>query len=158
MALPASAEIASRLALILGSITLGGGIYETLLVDPAWPRNLSLIQPKLGGLNRKVFWGLVHPLFELALLVSTWMNWNDLSIRVWLIVALLGHFAARIWSFAYFIPRALRFERLDKLTPEDMRSARRWVILSRCRPFLEALSIASLAFALTHLAGTVTSR
>jgi hypothetical protein len=46
------------------------------------------------------------------------MNWNDLSIRVWLIVALVGH----IWSFAYFIPRALRFERLGKLTPEDMRS------------------------------------
>jgi hypothetical protein len=94
MAPLASAEIALCLALILGSITLGGGIYETLLVDPAWPRNLSLIQPKLGGLNRKVFWGLVHPLFELALLVSTWMNWNDLSIRVWLIVALVGHFAA----------------------------------------------------------------
>jgi hypothetical protein len=147
MALPASAEIASRLALILGSITLGGGIYETLLVDPAWPRNLSLIQPKLGGLNRKVFWGLVHPLFELALLVSTWMNWNDLSIRVWLIVALVGHFTGRIWSFAYFIPRALRFERFETLTPEDMRLAHRWVILSRCRPFLEALSIASLAFA-----------
>jgi hypothetical protein len=70
------------------------GKVKTLLVDPAWPRNLSLIQPKLGGLNRKVFWGLVHPLFELALLVSTWMNWNDLSIRVWLIVALVGHFAA----------------------------------------------------------------
>jgi hypothetical protein len=43
MAPLASAEIASCLALILGSITLGGGIYETLLVDAAWPRNLSLI-------------------------------------------------------------------------------------------------------------------
>jgi hypothetical protein len=85
-------------------------------------------------------------------------NLSPVRVRVWLIVALVGHFAARIWSFAYFIPRALRFERLEKLTPEDMRSAHRWVILSRCRPFLEALSIASLAFALTHLASTVTSR
>jgi len=157
MAPPASAEIASSFALILGSISLGGGIYETLLVDSVWLRNLSVIQPDRGGLNRKLFWGSVHPLFELSLLVSAWMSWSHISLRVWLIAALVGHFTARVWSFAYFIPKALRFEKLDKLAPEDMRSAHRWVRLSRCRPLLAALSIAALAFVLTHLASTVTS-
>ena len=100
MAPLASAEIASSFALILGSISLGGGIYETLLVDSVWLRNLSVIQPDRGGLNRKLFWVSVHPLFELSLLVSTWMSWNHISLRVWLIAALVGHFTARVWSFA----------------------------------------------------------
>jgi hypothetical protein len=159
MAPLAAAEISSCLALILGSIALGGGIYETLLVDPVWRRNLSVIQPDRGGLNRKVFWGSVLPLFELALLVSAWTSWSHFSLRIWLVTALVGHFTVRIWSFAYFIPRALRFEKLDKLMPDDTRSASRWIRLSRCRPFLETLSIVSLAVVLTHLASiAATSR
>lgn len=155
---PESAAVATTLALILGSIALGGGIYETLLVDAAWPGNLRLIQPHRGGLNRKMFWALVHPLSELALLVSAWMNWSQPSVRVWVIVALVAHFAARAWSFAYFIPRALRFEKLDELTPDDRHAAIRWTKLSRCRPLLEALSIAALAVVLLHSTNAVTSR
>jgi hypothetical protein len=146
------AAVAVCLALILGSIALGGGIYETLVVDAAWPGNLGLIQPNRGGLNRKIFWMLIHPLFEIALLVSAWMNWSDRSVRLWVIVALLGHFVARAWSFAYFIPRALRFEKLADFTPEEMRSAARWIKLSRCRPLLEAFSIAALAMILLRFA------
>ena len=147
--------VAVCFALILGSIALGGGIYETLVVDAAWPGNLGLIQSNRGGLNRKIFWMLVHPLFEIGLLVSAWMNWSNRSVRLWIIVALLGHFVARAWSFAYFIPRALGFEKLDELTPEEMRSANRWIKLSRCRPILEAVSIAALAMILLHFASAV---
>jgi hypothetical protein len=150
-----SAAVAVCFALILGSFALGGGIYETLVVDAAWPGNLALIQPNRGGLNRKIFWMLIHPLFEVALLVSAWMNWSDRSVRLWVIVALVGHFSARVWSFAYFIPRALRFEKLEKLTPEDVRSAKRWIKLSRCRPLMEALSVLALAMMLLHFAGAV---
>jgi hypothetical protein len=142
-------------ALVLGSLALGGGIYETLVVDTAWPGNLTLVQPDRGGLNRKIFWMLIHPLFEVALLVSAWMNWSDRSVRLWVIVALVGHFSARIWSFAYFIPRALRFEKLAEFTPEEMRSAARWIKLSRLRPLLEALSVVALAMILLHFAGAV---
>ena len=145
-----NAAIASAVALILGSIALGGGIYETLIVDAAWPGNLALIQPKRGVLNRKIFWMLIHPLFELALLLSAWMCWSYAPVRLWVIVALAGHFVARAWSFAYFIPRALRFEKLDGLTPEDLRLAKRWIAFSRFRPFLEALSVAALAMILLH--------
>jgi hypothetical protein len=149
---PYSAETVLCFTLILGSITLGGGIYETLLVDRVWIRNVSVIQPSRGGLDRKMFWGIFHPLFEVALLVSAWMNWSHISLRVWLIGALLGHFSVRVWSFAYFIPMAHRFEKLDTITPEDMRSAHQWVRLSRFRPILAALSLAALAFVLTQLA------
>lgn len=36
-----------------------------------------------------------------------------------MIAALMAHFAARAWSFAYFIPRALRFENPGDLTEEQ---------------------------------------
>jgi hypothetical protein len=152
---PESAVFVSLAALVLGSMALGGGVYETLLVDPAWPNNLGLIQPRRGGLNRKIFWGLIHPLFELALIISAWSTWNNASVRVWIILTLAAHFTARLWSFAYFIPQALRFEKLDELTPEDRLAAIRWTRLSRCRPLLEAVSIASLAVVIQHLMGAV---
>ena len=91
-------------ALVLGAVGLGGSIYETLLVDRVWPNNPVIIQPSRGGLDRKLFWGPIHTLFEVALLASAWAVWSETSARSWIIVALLAHFGSRAWSFAYFIP------------------------------------------------------
>jgi hypothetical protein len=137
-------------ALVLGAIGIGGGIYETLIVDRVWPDNLVIIQPRRGGINRGAFWGPVHALYELALLVSAWMVWSDSYTRWWIVVALLVHFVARVCSFAYFIPNALRFEKLDNLTEDQARLARRWTRLSRYRPVLGALSIAALCAVILH--------
>jgi hypothetical protein len=131
------------IALILGTIGLGGGIYETLLVDKVWPDNLAIIQPQRGGLDRKRFWIPVHSLYEIALLVSAWDLWKTNS-RSWIIIALIAHFAARGWSFAYFIPMALRFERLGELDEMQAHLARRWTKLSPRRLILEAASIIAL--------------
>ncbi len=138
-------------ALTLGAMGLGGGLYETLLVDPVWPRNPVLIQPSRGGMDRKRFWGPVQASFELALLVSAWMAWGQPSARPWVVLALAAHFVARGWSFAYFIPRALRFERMGDLSEEQTQMARRWTRLSRLRPVLEAVSIVSLGAAVLVL-------
>jgi hypothetical protein len=117
-------------ALIFGAIGLGGGIYETLLVDRVWPGNLAIIQPKRGGLDRKRFWIPIHTLYEVALLVSAWTLWSNRYVRAWLIAALIAHFVSRAWSFAYFIPRALRFENSSELTDSELRLARQWIRLS----------------------------
>ena len=146
-----SVEIVPLVALALGAAGLGGGLYETLLVDPVWPRNPAMIQPSRGGLDRKRFWGPVHALFEIALLVSAWTVWGDASARPWMVSALSAHFAARVWSFAYFIPRALRFEKMGDLSEEQLRLAQRWTRLSRCRPVLELVSILSLGEAVLFL-------
>ena len=139
-------------ALVLGAAAFGGGIYETLVVDPAWPANPALIQPSRGGLKRARFWAPAHSLFEVALLATAWITWGEASARPWVIAALCMHFGARIWSFAYFIPRALRFEKMGELSQEQLRLAQRWIRLSRCRPFLELVSIASLGEAFLRLA------
>src|SRR5580704_13427579 len=78
---PETLAIAPLVALTLGAVGLGGGLYETLLVDPVWPRNPAVIQPRRGGLDRKRFWGPVHGLFEVALLVSAWTGWGDAAAR-----------------------------------------------------------------------------
>jgi hypothetical protein len=148
-----SVVITPLIALVLGTIGLGGGIYETLLVDRIWPNNLAIIQPQRGGLDRKRFWIPIHTLYEIALLVSAWELWNTYA-RSWILVALVAHFAARVWSFAYFIPRALRFEELSELTESQVHLARRWTRLSPCRVILEAVSIIALGAAILHLQPT----
>ena len=139
-------------AVVLGAVGLGGGIYETLLVDRVWPKNPMIIQPNRGGLNRGLFWGPIHALYEVALLLSAWMVWSDVYSRYWIIGALVAHFGSRAWSFAYFIPRALRFEKMGDLTEEQFRSAQRWVRFSRCRPVLEAIAIISLCTVVVRVA------
>ena len=143
------------IALIFGAIGLGGGIYEMLLVDSVWPDNLAIIQPSRGGLDRKRFWIPIHTLYEVALLASAWILWSTAEVRSWIIVALIAHFVSRVWSFAYFIPKALRFENLSELTDSELRLARQWIRLSRCRPLLEAISIIALGAAILDLGRSV---
>jgi hypothetical protein len=145
------AVLAPLSALVLGAIMLGGGIYETLLVDRVWPDHPAVIQPDRGGINRALFWMPAHTLYELALFITLWMVWSASNARWWVIAALTVHFAARTWSMTYFIPGALRFEKLGDLTEEQRHQARRWTRLSRCRPVLEAVSIMALGVAILHV-------
>lgn len=131
-------------AVLLGTLGLGGGVYETLLVDPVWPRNPQLIQPRRGGINRKLFWAPIQGLFELTLLVSLWTFWNDAVVRWWIVFALASHTCARLWSFLYFIPAAIQFENLDDFGPDQAATARRWTRLSVWRLPLEAASVVAL--------------
>jgi hypothetical protein len=137
-------ELALLSAIVIGSIGLGGGLYETLLIDPKWPSNPAIVQPSRGGISRARFWGPIHTLYELALIVATWMVWSDSRVRWWIVAGLIIHLAARVWSFAYFIPKALFFEKLGDLTQDQQRLARAWTGLSRCRPVLQFASILAL--------------
>jgi hypothetical protein len=143
--------ITPLIALVFGTIGLGGGIYETLIVDRVWPGNLAIIQPQRGGLDRKRFWIPVHTVYEVALFVSVWTSWSNSYARYWIVIALVAHFVSRAWSFAYFIPKALRFENLTELNDSDAQLARRWTHLSWRRGVLEAVSIISLSVAILHL-------
>ena len=143
-------ELAPLAALIFGAIALGGGVYETLLIDRAWPDTPAIVQPSRGGISRGVFWAPIHALYELALVVATWLVWSERDVRWWMLGALIVHFAARAWSFAYFIPNALRFERLGDLTDAQRDLAERWTRLSRWRLVLQAVSLTALCVAVCH--------
>jgi len=144
--------ILTLLGVVLGAVGLGGGIYETLLVDAIWPKNVAIIQPSRGGIDRKLFWGPVQTTYEVVLLVLAWLLWRrGVAVRPWIALSLLAHFTARAWSFAYFIPKALQFERFNELTLEQYRRAQRWTRLSRYRPVLETIAILALCAVLLRL-------
>jgi hypothetical protein len=136
----------------LGAIGMGGGLYETLLVDRVWPRQPQLVQPGRGGINRKLFWGPLNGLSGLALVVCVWAVWAEPLARGWALLALACHIGARAWSWAYFIPAALRFETLGDFDSSDAARARRWTRLSIWRLPLGLAELAALSLAGAALA------
>ena len=109
----------------LSCASLGGGLYEFLVVDPAWPERPDIIHPQRGGVSRKRFWIPAHTVFELTLIASLIIAWSTLAVRTPLLVALASHACMRVWSAFDFIPKALRFERADPASI-DATAARRW--------------------------------
>jgi hypothetical protein len=131
----------------LSLISLGGGLYEFVVVDPAWPRRPDIIQPALGGLSRKRFWIPAHTGLELLLLASLFVAWSDADIRYWLLLAVASHVVMRIWSAFYFIPIALRFERMGAGDITES-IARSWTRLSLLRLPLDLVTCAAMLAAL----------
>jgi hypothetical protein len=135
------------LAAALALASLGGGLYEFLVVDPFWPRRPDLIQPQRGGISRKRFWIPAHTTFELLLIAALIATWDQPAVRTPLLVALASHAAMRIWSACDFIPKALAFERADPATiAED--AARRWSRRSMGRLPLDLLTCGAMLTAL----------
>ncbi|HEX3233112.1 MAG TPA: hypothetical protein VHR41_02870 [Gemmatimonadales bacterium] len=148
LALPL-ALVALTAALALAS--LGGGLYEFLVVDPAWPRRPELIQPARGGVSRRRFWIPAHTTFELSLIASLIVSWGQPAVRMPLLAALASHAAMRLWSAFDFIPKALAFERADPSSiTED--AARRWNRRSVGRFPLDLVTCAALMDALVAAA------
>jgi hypothetical protein len=48
--------LAIGIATALALASLGGGLYEYLVVDPFWPKRPELIQPQRGGISCRRFW------------------------------------------------------------------------------------------------------
>jgi hypothetical protein len=138
-------------AACLGLMILGGGFYEVLVVDPAWPKRPDLIQPERGGISRRRFWVPVHSLFELTVILALIAGWSDRGVRWWLWVALIIHAVGRVWSFADFIPKAIAFERAEpgSITEE---AARRWTRRSWFRLPVEMLSCGATIAAVVRVA------
>ena len=135
----------------LALASLGGGFYEFLVVDPFWPRRPDLIQPERGGISRRRFWIPAHTFFELSLIASLIVAWDQPPIRTALVVAFASHAAMRIWSAFDFIPKALAFERADPMTITES-AARRWSRRSLGRLPLDVVTCSAMLFALVAAA------
>ena len=61
---PTSVEIIIGITILAAAIGIGGGLYEFIVIDPAWPRRPTLVQPVHGGVSRKRFWIPAHIAFE----------------------------------------------------------------------------------------------
>jgi hypothetical protein len=139
--------LASSLALM----SLGGGVYEFVVVDPAWPRRPEIIQPARGGVSRKRFWIPAHTAFELLLIAALVAAWSWPEVRNLLLIAFASHVIMRLWSAFDFIPKALAFERADPSNiTED--AARSWSRRSRWRLPLDIVTCGAMLAALVAAA------
>jgi len=126
-------------------LSLGGGLYEFLVVDPFWPKRPDLIQPDRGGISRKRFWIPAHTVFELTLILSLVWAWGNSDLRFWLLAAVGSHAVMRLWSAFDFIPKALAFE---KSAAVDEVAAKKWSRRSMFRFPLDLGTCVSLLTAL----------
>jgi hypothetical protein len=128
-------------------VTLGGGIYEYLVIDPKWPKRPGIIQSRNGGVARARFWIPAHVVFEVLLVVSLVLTWGDADVRLAVLVALVSHAVMRVWSLVDFVPKAVAFEKADPATVDEA-AAVRWTRRSLLRLPLDLLTCAAMLAAL----------
>jgi hypothetical protein len=132
---------------LAGCMSLGGGLYEFLVVDPAWPKRPGIIQPRNGGVSRGRFWVPAHTLFEVLLIVTLVAAWADTDARIALLAALGSHAVMRVWSLVDFVPKALAFEKADPAAVDEA-DAVRWTRRSMLRLPLDLVTCAAMLAAL----------
>ena len=132
---------------LLGCCSLGGGLYEVLVLDPVWPGRPAIIQARHGGVSRRRFWIPVHTAFEVALIAAVVVAWGRPDVLIPLLVALACHAVMRVWSLVDFIPKAVAFEKTDPAVIERA-AAVRWTRRSLLRLPLDVVTCVAALMAL----------
>ena len=132
---------------LMACVSLGGGFYEVLVVDPFWPRRPGIIQPVLGGISRRRFWVPAHAIFEVLLLLSLILTWDHFNVRAALLVALASHLVMRVWSLVDVVPKAVAFEKADPAKVDEA-AAVAWTRRSLARLPLNLVTAAATLAAL----------
>ena len=144
--------VLTAITTLAACVTLGGGLYEFLVIDPAWPKRPGIIQPRNGGVSRARFWVPVHTVFEVLLIVTLVVAWDHADVRTALLVALVSHAAMRVWSLADFVPKAVAFEKADPATVDEA-AAVRWTRRSLLRMPLDVITCGAMLVALAVSGG-----
>jgi hypothetical protein len=134
-------------AALVACALLGGGLYETVVVDPAWPKRPGIIQAHNGGISRRRFWIPAHTVFEVLLIVALIATWRDADVRLALLVALASHAVMRVWSLVDFVPKAVEFEKVDPAAVDET-AAVAWTRRSLLRLPLDLITCVALLWAL----------
>jgi hypothetical protein len=128
-------------------VTLGGGLYEYLVIDPYWPKRPGIIQARNGGVSRARFWIPAYIAFEVLLVVALIAAWGEADVRLALLVALISPAMMRVWSLVDFVPKALAFENADPAMVDEA-AAVRWTRRSLLRLPLDLITCTAMLAAL----------
>jgi hypothetical protein len=139
------------LVVLTACASLGGELYEFLVVDPFWPKRPGIIQPSRGGISRRRFWIPAHTVFEVVLVIALIVTWHRPEVRVALLVALASHVVMRVWSLVDFVPKAVKFETADPATV-DSAAATRWTRRSLIRMPIDLVTCGAALTALVAAA------
>ena len=130
---------------VMGSLIFGAGMYESVVLHPAWSRNPpeSLVGFAGSRMNPKAFWAPMIPFYGLSGLGALAVDLSAGNRDVRLIVSVACAISALAWTLIYFRPNVHRF--LDDRggnTPAGRLQAetRLWVQLNWVRMALVAIS------------------
>ncbi|RAV13485.1 hypothetical protein DQP55_09880 [Mycolicibacterium sp. GF69] len=132
---------------LAAAVLFGGGLYESAVIDPAWPKRPGLIQPHNGGVSRRRFWIPAHIAFEVLLIAALVAAWSDADVRAALLVALVSHAVMRVWSLIDLAPKAVAFEKTDPAAVDEA-AAVRWTRRSLVRLSLDLVTCVAMLAAL----------
>jgi hypothetical protein len=124
---------------LLACASLGGAVYESLVLDPVWPGRPAIIQAQHGGVSRKRFWLPIHGAFEVALVAAVIVTWGHPDVRTPVLIALASHAAMRAWSLIDLVPKAVAFQKADPAVIERD-DAVRWTRRSLLRLPLDVVT------------------
>ncbi len=134
--------------------SIGGGLYEHLVLVPLWsaspPQSLSVIQPNTG-VPLQIFWIPIHAAITLFVILSLVFNWKDLPVRRLLFIGLGSYIIMRLWSAFYFIPEMLSFQRIPLDSPPSAELSARvanWAFWTWFREPLDIITFVSFLLAL----------
>lgn len=142
------------------TLSLGGGLYEILVIYPNWkhdvdPHTLRAKLESSGQMNAaKRFWPLVSPAQGLLSIVNVILAWNypGEAHGYWLTAA-IAIFITRVITFSYFIPVMIR----KIMQPEQVEAGslkvivKQWTALSPLRLLPELFAWGMLVVALMHI-------
>ncbi|MCV7280682.1 hypothetical protein H7J88_13615 [Mycolicibacterium flavescens] len=134
-------------AALTSGVLLGAGIYETVVVDPVWPKRPGIVQARNGGLSRQRFWLPAHTMCEVLLILALITAWDRPDVRLALLVAVIAHAAVRVWSLLDVEPAGRAFERSDPAGVDEA-AAVRWTRRSAARLPLDLITCGAVLWAL----------
>ena len=143
------------LAVILWGTLLGGIAYSHLVYFPVFLSALpdsAVVVNGTYGLHEAIFWGTIHPLLILSLLLALALNWKQRARRNRILISFALYVAVLVISSLYFIPELGAFARSPQsnLSPAEwLVRSQRWQRLSWIRGATMYLGILPLLLALT---------
>lgn len=135
------------LLVLLVAASIGGSVYEAVVLDPVWPHRPAIVQPRHGGVSRRRFWTPLHVAVEVTLIASVVVTWSQPAVRTALLVALTSHVAVRVWTLVDLMPKAAAFEEADPARVDRAR-ATSWTRRSLLRLPLQAVTCVAALSAL----------
>ena len=149
------ANVSLMVAITAVAFAIGGGFYEGIIVNPQWsgqpPQSLSLVQEKTGMPLQK-FWIPAHILISIAVLASLALNWSFSTRRLFILIGIGSYIVMRAWSFAYFIPEMLSFQKIaleSVADPELATRIQKWITLTWWRVPLDFITFGCLLWSLS---------
>lgn len=144
---------------VLASLVFGAGMYEGVVVHPAWSRKppesfVGFVGAPINRLNIPAFWKPVAPLYALSGLAALALAYRAGLQGAPLILSSTCAVVGVAWTLVYFRPTIERFlEKGGGNAPADrlQSEARRWILLNWVRMAMVAMSWwGALAAMATH--------